>query len=154
MIHINELMVGNVVHTNGMPCGTNTTDCYEVIKLDNIDNIKDKKLYGSASIQNSICEVGAWSEFLEPVKITPNILIELGFKKDIHKWFYYILDDYEIQLVDAEGVGGDEGFTVYINNIFDDNILSTDYTVEYLHKLQNLIFIATNLHLNVKTLIK
>ena len=154
MIPINELMTGNVVRTNGIPCGTNITDFYEVIKLDNVDSINVKKLYGNASIQNSKCEVGAWSKFLEPVKITPDILAMLEFKKDTYGFYNIIFGEYEIKLVDAEGVGGVEGFTVYINNIFGDNILSTDYTVEYLHKLQNLIFVVTNMALNVNCLIK
>lgn len=135
-------------------------DRYEVLKLDNVDkldNIKlpnDNNIYnlkGCATIRNSNTEVGAWSEFMEPIKLTYELLTQIGFIGNKYQ-LYMKLDDYVVTLLDTEASDYFDGYYVVIRNMYDELILKTDYTVLYLHKLQNLIYVVTNMHLNVNNI--
>ena len=147
MINVEELMVGNVVSTNGTPCNMNVGGIYKVIATYCEDTLDDMK--GIARLKGKDFTVSAWCEFLEPVILTETLLLSLGFTANSHI-FYKTLGNYKIVLVDNKY----GGFSLFID---DDNnerdtyekvVLDLNYQIKYVHKLQNLIYMITNLHLN------
>ena len=92
---------------------------------------------------------------LYPITITEDILLQLGFKKevdDIIKREYYRLrlNGFCIDINKwSNTLGRDYG--IHIDNLCCDSVLSGD--IQYLHQLQNYIYDATKQELNINDIL-
>ena len=95
-------------------------------------------------------------DYYEPITITEEILLKLGFKAEIEdiinrKFYILRLKGYCIDINEwSNTIGRDYG--IHIDNLSCDSILGAD--IQYVHQLQNYIFDATGEELDVTELFK
>ena len=163
MIDIKEIRVGNIFSTNGKPMNTHSGIFYKIVSVDSLSTFKgelSEKYKGSVTIETNYLykhdTVGAWISFLEPILLSQDLLLKLGFEivtDNIIKRKYYRLrlKGFCIDINEwSNTLGRDYG--IHIDNLLCDSVLSGD--IQYLHQLQNYIYDATGEELDVKELFK
>ena len=91
-----------------------------------------------------------------PIKITEDLLLKLGFQKEVDKisrkgFYMYLPNGFRIDINKySNTIGRDYG--IHIDNLSCDSVLRGD--IQYLHQLQNYIYDATGEELDVKELFK
>jgi len=162
-MNIKELRVGNIVTTNGKPMNTEYGEMYKISDYDSQARLecdsqgRTIELNGCTRIEtNYLYEhdtVGAWVDYLEPISITEDILIKIGFSKGYYGDFNIKIDDYVILVHhDIDNESFRDIFNLLIYKGYNIIILKA-YDIEYMHKLQNLIYTITDLELGVDTLL-
>ena len=90
-----------------------------------------------------------------PIPISEEILLDLGFKKEVEditkdKRYRLRLNGFCIEINRySNTLGRDYG--VHIDNLCCDSVLSGD--IQYLHKLQNYIYDSTKQELNIESIL-
>ena len=144
MIDIRELRVGDVIFNTeeNARCSVHSID--RTMGIDSIYAINDE------------CEYNYPKDYYEPITITEEILLKLGFKVETHnitkeKYHRLRLKGYCIDINEwSNTLGRDYG--IHIDNLSCDSILGAD--IQYVHQLQNYIFDATGEELDVTELFK
>ena len=143
MIDIKEIRVGNYF---------NLENEKEIVFADSILSL-DKEILYSTINSKKYAFVGL--SYLLPIKITEDLLLQLGFGKidEIAKeeFYMYLPNGFRIDINKySNTLGRDYG--IHIDNLSCDSVLSGD--IQYLHQLQNYIYDATGEELDVKQLFK
>ena len=89
---IRELMIGNIVCSNGKPMNTYKVAFYKIVSIDSQNGNNS----GSVVLETNLLwkgdTVGAWADFIEPIPLSEKMLFKLGFKKEeeevIHVYEY------------------------------------------------------------------
>lgn len=134
----NELRIGNYVNIEG-------------------DVVKVKEIYEkSIHYANGEYESYATEDFIQPIELTEEVLLKIGFKKNKYDWLKYFPDrENEISILMTEN------YTIieYVNLFHcPEDVTEVNYgsTLEfprriYLHQLQNAYYLLTNEELEVES---
>ena len=80
---IRDLRIGDIVTTNGLPILTVKGEYYKIVGMDSKNTFED--FVGSVDIQSlkgrRFFDGRAWADSLEPIPITDDLLINVGFKE-------------------------------------------------------------------------
>jgi methionine salvage enolase-phosphatase E1 len=133
-MEINELRIGNYVNIEG-------------------DVVKVKEIYEkSIHYANGEYESYATEDFIHPIELTGDILINIGFKKGYNEIYSKtIKDDFYEYNVSYQNVKDNKYSFVaygYKNGELKRQIILDN--IQYLHELQNIFFSFTNQELNIK----
>lgn len=97
--------------------------------------------------KHHIATNGRWLNHFEPIPITPEVLVNCGFKKTLGIDAIYFIDN-----IGWDSINGITIRVLYRNEI---NRRCTDWShydhIEHLHQLQNLFFALTGEELNYST---
>ena len=143
MIDIKEIRVGNYF---------NLENEKEIVFADSILSL-DKEILYSTINSKKYAFVGL--SYLLPIKITEDLLLQLGFQKEVdeisRKGFYmYMPNGFRVDINKySNTLGRDYG--IHIDNLCSDSVLSGD--IQYLHQLQNYIYDATKQELDITNII-
>ena len=139
-----EYIPGDLVMTNGVPCGTAKDVVYRVTTSDQLDD--GTELKGVVRLENlEGVEFGdkgflfgdccAWVKDIVPIPLTPEILEKNGWKKEMyHDWRHYITLERTILYL-SDGVAIDGAFSVCVG--LD---MSEIASIRFVHELQHLLF--------------
>ena len=142
MIDIKEIRVGNYF---------NLENEKEIVFADSILSL-DKEILYSTINSKKYAFVG--SSYLLPIKITEDLLLQLGFQKEVDEiskegFYMYLPNGFRIDINKySNTLGRDYG--LHIDNVSCDSVLSGD--IQYLHQLQNYIYDATKQELNIENI--
>ena len=143
-----EYIPGDLVMTNGVPCGTakdvvyrvtlsdpsrtfefdDGTELKGVVRLENLEGVE----FGDKGFLFGDC--CAWVKNIVPIPITPEILEKNGWKKEMyHDWYYLPLERTLLYII--EGIGIDDAWSVEVG-------LNMSYiaNISFVHQLQHLLF--------------
>ena len=143
-----EYIPGDLVMTNGVPCGTAKDVVYRVILSDpsktfefddgtelkgvvRLENLEGVEFGDKGFLFGDYC---AWVKDIAPIPLVPAILEKNGWK---HKkefgeyWFVPRNEDYELLALDKVG----EEWTIYI----EENSSNFE-NIKFVHQLQHLLF--------------
>lgn len=128
---VKELRVGNKIWR---------PDCY-----DEVVEIREKGIIGLDSLRGLI----TYGE-IEPIPITEELLLKIGFKKDVdaNNRYRYAIDNclFEIRLWDS-------GTLIKLENYCEDCVRKVHLPkTPNLHQLQNAYYLVTGKELEIKTL--
>jgi len=138
----NELRIGNYVNIEG-------------------DVVKVKEIYEKGiHYANGEYESYATEDFIQPIKLTEELLLNIGFEKIelVEKKLYMYYKEVRINnysyLLDFRVMPKDECIVLYVMKKEDDEL---DYStifyndnIKYLHQLQNAYYLLTNKELNIE----
>ena len=152
---IRQLRAGNLVTTNGKPSGTTKGNIYKILDTNSANRLDELGLVGGVTLQILDGEyqttVGAWLDYLEPIKVTVDLLKSIGFTNyrddlllNTGKHEIYISKTW-ISGISYISIYDDIGNLVLMANLASSNF--------YLHILQNIILDITGTDLNVDNLI-
>ena len=142
MIDIKEIRVGNYF---------NLENEKEIVFADSILSL-DKEILYSTINSKKYAFVG--SSYLLPIKITEDLLLQLGFQKEVDEiskevFHMYLPNGFRIDINKySNTLGRDYG--ILIDNLSCDSVLRGD--IQYLHQLQNYIYDATKQELNIENI--
>ena len=142
MIDIKEIRVGNYF---------NLENEKEIVFVDSILSL-DKEILYSTINSKKYSFVGL--SYLLPIKITEDLLLQLGFQKEVDEiskegFYMYLPNGFRIDINKySNTLGRDYG--IHIDNLSCDSVLSGD--IQYLHQLQNYIYDATKQELNIENI--
>lgn len=134
---IREIRIGDIVTTNGKPMGTKEGDYYQVIEIDSKNMLDD--LVGSAAIESvsdKYSRVGAWVDYLNPIPLTDELLLNIGAKeiKIVEHHYLYI---------------GNKEQSILLHHSRYAYVLTAEYyrisvrkPIKYLHQLQHELYDA------------
>lgn len=155
-----EYIPGDLVMTNGVPCGTakdvvyrvtlsdpsktfefdDGTELKGVVRLENLEGVE----FGDKGFLFGDC--CAWVKDIVPIPLTPEILEKNGWKKEVMSrgvknshWVYTKPDIEEygyFPIYIEKGIGKE--FDVY--PFTDNNVCKQIAYIKYVHQLQNLLF--------------
>ena len=151
MIDINELRIGSYIgyYKNG----------FENIIYDTIKSIyfnDEDEAYHFEFDKPNFVHSHLTKEGMTPVPITEGLLLKIGFIKEedsishdfeFKKW----IDGYPITVSDLSNTK-DRNYYIHIDNRLYETILGAD--IQYLHQLQNAIYLATKQELDVSNILK
>ena len=143
MIDIKEIRVGNYF---------NLENEKEIVFADSILSL-DKEILYSTINSKKYAFVG--SSYLLPIKITEDLLLQLGFQKEVDEiskevFYMYLPNGFRIDINKySNTIGRDYG--IRIDNLSCDSVLSGD--IQYLHQLQNYIYDSTKQELNIENIL-
>lgn len=155
MIRANELRIGNIVYAQ-----ENQTLPKDVRNNYPKGNIEVEDIIQHDGINMCRCDCAAYRfEDIEPIPLTPELLVKCGFYRTIDKVKYpNSIDELRLPIVTDEfkkytfksmslifSHSGDFGFN-YIHDINDGNTVDDDTylpNIKYMHQLQNLYFALT-----------
>lgn len=146
MIDINELRINDVIFNK-----EDKVNC-SVCIIDAHIGVNTVYVYDSQSED----EYSYPKDYYDPILITEELLLKLGFIKEedsishdfeFKKW----IDGYPITVNDLSNTK-DRDYSVHIDNRDYETILGAD--IQYLHQLQNAIYFATKHELDAKNIIK
>ena len=154
---IRDLRIGDIVTTNGLPILTVKGEYYKIVGIDSKNTFED--FVGSVDIQSlkgrRFFDGRAWADFLEPIPITDDLLLKLGFDK--HDYSDLGLDiEYELAtlkgFISVSNVSNSKGrdYSVQIDNIAHTSIGGMD--IQYLHELQRIVWDCLHIELNTEKL--
>ena len=144
-----EYIPGDLVMTNGVPCGTakdvvyrvtlsdpsrtfefdDGTELKGVVRLENLEGVE----FGDKGFLFGDC--CAWVKDIVPIPLTPEILEKNGWKKEMyHDWRHYITLERTILYL-SDGVAIDGAFSVCVG--LD---MSEIASIRFVHELQHLLF--------------
>ena len=142
-MEINELRIGNYVKHYDPINGTNIYKVYDIDDRGSVSRVslKDKGQLASCTVKD-----------IEPIKLTGDILINIGFKKGYNEIYSKtIKDDFYKYNVSYQNVKDNKYSFVasgYKNGELKRQIRLDN--IQYLHELQNAHFILTNKELNIE----
>ena len=142
MIDIKEIRVGNYF---------NLENEKEIVFADSILSL-DKEILYSTINSKKYAFVG--SSYLLPIKITEDLLLQLGFQKEVDEiskegFYMHLPNGFRIDINKySNTIGRDYG--IHIDNLSCDSVLRGD--IQYLHQLQNYIYDATKQELNIENI--
>ena len=148
---IRQLRAGNLVTTNGKPMDTHRGGVYKVVRTIIHKELTTELAVIETTSDNFHDETSVIGANLEPIEITYDLLLNIGFKLENYKLFVTKIDKYEICIFGSDSLCGDN--ETYTLSICDDDDQILEANVVYLHTLQNLIFDMTDLELDVENLI-
>ena len=143
MIDIREIRVGNCF---------NIKNRKELVFVDSILSLDNEILYSTwHDEKHSYADIS----YFIPIPISEEILLELGFKKEvddvINREYYRLrLNGFCIDINRYSNTLGRD-YSVHIDNDCCDSVLSGD--IQYLHQLQNYIYDSTKQELNISNII-
>ena len=143
MIDIKEIRVGNYF---------NLENEKEIVFADSILSL-DKEILYSTINSKKYAFVGL--SYLLPIKITEDLLLQLGFQKEVDEiskegFYMYLPNGFRIDInAYSNTLGRDYG--IHIDNLLCESVLSGD--IQYLHQLQNYIYDATKQELDITNII-
>lgn len=144
-----EYIPGDLVMTNGVPCGTakdivyrvtlsdpsrtfefdDGTELKGVVRLENLEGVE----FGDKGFLFGDC--CAWVKDIVPIPLTSEILEKNGWKKEMyHDWRHYMTIERNILYL-SEGVGTDGAFSVCVG-LYMSHIAN----ISFVHQLQHLLF--------------
>jgi hypothetical protein len=135
-----DLRIGNYVKFSDPINGTNI---YKVCSIDDcgIVSLEDKEQLAACTVKD-----------IEPIELTGDILINIGFKKGYNEiYFKTIKDDFYEYNVSYQNVSNNKYSFVaygYKNGELKRKIILDN--IQYLHELQNVFFSFTNQELEIK----
>ena len=147
---IRQLRAGNLVTTNGKPAGTTKGCFYKVLDTNSANRLDELGLVGSATLQifdgdYTTC-VGAWVDYIEPIKINFLLLEKIGFRS-----IGCLKDELKISTYNFSIIKNGNKYILYIYQY--GIIQGSSYINKGLNQLQNIIYDITGLELNVDNLI-
>ena len=136
-MEVKDLRIGNYVNIEG-------------------DVVRVKEIYEkSIHYANGEYESYATEDFIQPIELTEELLLKIGFKKNKYDWWKYFPDrENEISILMTEFYT-----TIEYANLFHcpEDVTEVNYgsTLEfprriYIHQLQNAYFLLTNQELEVE----
>jgi hypothetical protein len=140
---VNELRIGNYVKFYDPINGTNIYRVYYIADYGNISSVslEDKGQLASCTVKD-----------IEPIELTGDILINIGFKKGYNEiYFKTIKDDFYEYNVSYQNVSDNKYSFVaygYKNGELKRQMILDN--IQYLHELQNVFFSFTNQELEIK----
>jgi len=144
MINAKELMIGNYVTINNPKYRPDDTG--KILVVTEIKTEQSTKHFESGQtisgylLENKYKDTfGQYVEFIQPIPITEQWLLDFGAKKKEHMPYYYF--DY-ILIKIVEG-------TYEVSVKFFGGYNSTDFCIHYVHHLQNLSFALSGKELNL-----
>ena len=136
-MEVNELRIGNYVNIEG-----------DVVKVKEIYEKSIHYTYGEY-------ESYATEDFIQPIKLTEELLLNIGFKKNKYDWWKYFPDrENEISIL----MSG-EYTTIEYANLFHcpEDVTEVNYGSKlefprriYLHELQNAYFLISNQEMEIE----
>ena len=144
-----EYIPGDLVMTNGVPCGTaedvvyrvtlsdpsrtfkfdDGTELKGVVRLENLEGVE----FGDKGFLFGDC--CAWVKDIVPIPLTPSILEKNGWKKEMyHDWRHYITLERTILYL-SDGVAMYGAFSVCVG--ID---MSEIASIRFVHELQHLLY--------------
>ena len=135
-----ELRIGNYVKFYDPINGTNIYEVY---------NIDDR---GNVSLDDKGQLVACTVKDIEPIELTRDILINIGFKRGYNEIYSKtIKDDFNEYNISYQNVSNNKYSFVaygYKNNVKIKNVMLND--IKYLHELQNAYFLLTNKEMEIE----
>ena len=142
-MEINELRIGNYVKFSDPINGTNIYRVYYIADYGNISSIS---LEGKGQLAS--CTV----KDIEPIELTRDILINIGFKKGYNEIYSKTIkvDFYEYNISYQNVKDNKYSFVAYgyKNGELKRKMILNN--IQYLHELQNVFFTFTNQELEIK----
>lgn len=147
MIQANELRIGNLVFVDNKKYHPKLKNIPVIVtgieKKTLTNDLRQSFPFSDSSIrivptqgQFKDLEIGQLNEFIKPIKLTEERLLQCGFKEDLSRvsWHItsYVIGEFEIYCID-----GGESFKY------------NDVEIKYLHQLQNLYFVLTGKELEI-----
>lgn len=134
---VTELMTGDIVRVAKDVCIKKGT----IVKVQSIDaenSFPEKNLKGCATcvqLDDRTISGGVWTEYLEPIPLTPEILKKNNFKKNDTLDFYTLKIDKQLA-----GDGFEEQtIDVYYNNLLliQTSVCQLQLPIKYIHEFQH-----------------
>lgn len=142
---IRQLRAGNLVTTNGKPAGTENGSIYKILNVAN-SGVFEGEFCVQMECYESAFSYWGWNIDLEPIVITDELLVKLGFA-DRDTFFEIKLSNYKIDIFNNKLYPHDSALCIY--DVSNNGKCKLSADIKYLHTLQNLILDITGLDLNV-----
>lgn len=139
----NELRIGNYVKHYDPINGTNIYKVYDINDRGSVSRVslEDKGQLASCTVKD-----------IEPIELTGDILINIGFKKGYNEIYSKTIKDdfYEYNISYQNVKDNKHSFVAhgYKNYLLTRKIILDN--IQYLHELQNIFFSFTNQELEIK----
>ena len=162
-LDIRDLRIGDYVTTNERSTRAKKGEYYRITAINSNINLNNE-LVGTATIEpvndKYFGYVGAWIECLEPIPITEELMLKIGFLMGRFPLFenagYWCKFNMEYSLYGEKGsmvvkpisntIGKD--FRVHVDNSDCDSVGSMD--IEFLHELQHIAWDTLNFEFKLK----